>query len=201
MLVSPIHAPPAISLPPLNHRLSRDLIQRTKAAKLLGDFRQMPAVDMDALVDLYIPDVRVGRDTYGRDALRADMDRAFRGVGVTFLHVGNHVIDLVDDDHATGIVYCRGEIQDGGIDSDRFIIHAIQYHDDYRRVDGAWRFVLVHAFAGPILASMLTDNPNEMPAVWCLLSIAILCIGLSPFVRRRVETRRWWGHTMEPSNG
>jgi acetyltransferase len=41
----------AISLPPLNHRLSRDLIQRTKAAKLLGDFRQMPAVDMDALVD------------------------------------------------------------------------------------------------------------------------------------------------------
>ena len=41
----------AISLPPLNHRLSHDLIQRTKAAKLLGEFRQMPAVDMDALVD------------------------------------------------------------------------------------------------------------------------------------------------------
>ena len=40
-----------ISLPPLNHRLSRDLIRRTKAAKLLGAFRQMPAVDMDALVD------------------------------------------------------------------------------------------------------------------------------------------------------
>jgi acetyltransferase len=41
----------AISLPPLNHRLSRDLIQRTKAAKLLGEFRQMPAADMDGLVD------------------------------------------------------------------------------------------------------------------------------------------------------
>ena len=41
----------AISLPPLNHRLSRDLIQRTKVAKLLGEFRQMPAVDMDSLVD------------------------------------------------------------------------------------------------------------------------------------------------------
>ena len=41
----------AISLPPLNHRLSRDLIQRTKAAKLLGEFRQMPAADMDSLVD------------------------------------------------------------------------------------------------------------------------------------------------------
>lgn len=41
----------AISMPPLNHRLSRDLIQRTKAAKLLGEFRQMPAADMDSLVD------------------------------------------------------------------------------------------------------------------------------------------------------
>ena len=41
----------AISLPPLNQRLSKDLIQRTKVAKLLGGFRQMPAVDMDSLVD------------------------------------------------------------------------------------------------------------------------------------------------------
>ena len=98
------------------------------------------ARDMEALVDLYVPDVRVGRDAYGREALRADMDRAFRGVGVTFLPVGNHVIDLVDDDHATGIVYCRGEIQDG-IDSDRWIIHAIQYHDTYERRDGHWLFV------------------------------------------------------------
>lgn len=91
------------------------------------------ARDMDALVDLYIPDVRVGRETYGREALRKDFDSAFRAVGITFLLVGNHVIDLVDDDHATGIVYCRGEIQDGGIDSERWIIHAIQYHDTYER--------------------------------------------------------------------
>lgn len=61
---------------------------------------------------------------------------------------------------------------------------------------GAWRFVLMHAFAGPILASMLTDNPNEMPAVWCLLSIAILLVGLSPLVRRTVEAQTWWGVPM-----
>ena len=66
---------------------------------------------------------------------------------------------------------------------------------------GAWRFVLVHAFAGPVLASMLTDNPNEMPAVWCLLSIAILCIGLSPLVRRSVESQSWWGYCLEPTKG
>ena len=99
------------------------------------------ARDMAALVDLYIPDVRVGRDTYGHAALLKDFDAAFRGVGVTFLQVGSHVIDFVDADHATGIVYCRGEIQDGGIESDRWIIHAIQYHDTYERRDGRWLFV------------------------------------------------------------
>jgi hypothetical protein len=66
---------------------------------------------------------------------------------------------------------------------------------------GAWRFVLVHATAGPILAHMLTDNPNEMPAVWCLLSIAILLLGLSPAVRRRVETETWWGRDVRPQQG
>ena len=33
---------------------------------------------------------------------------------------------------------------------------------------GAWRFVIVHAVAGPVLAAYLTTNPNEMPAIWCL---------------------------------
>ena len=44
----------AISLPPLNRRLASDLIQRTKVAKLLGEFRQMPAVDMEQLVDVLL---------------------------------------------------------------------------------------------------------------------------------------------------
>ncbi|MDA9979806.1 DUF5765 domain-containing protein [Yoonia sp.] len=52
---------------------------------------------------------------------------------------------------------------------------------------GAWRFVLMHAFVGPILASAMTTNPNEMPAIWCLFSIAILLIALSPAVRRQVS--------------
>jgi acetyltransferase len=44
----------AISLPPLNRRLARDLIGRTKAAKLLGNFRNMPAVDLEKLIDILI---------------------------------------------------------------------------------------------------------------------------------------------------
>jgi hypothetical protein len=48
---------------------------------------------------------------------------------------------------------------------------------------GAWRFVVFHALAGPILADVLTDNPLEMPAIWCLFSIGIILIALSPRVR------------------
>lgn len=48
---------------------------------------------------------------------------------------------------------------------------------------GAWRFVLFHLLAGPVLASLLTRDPNEMPAVWCLFSIGIILISLSSFVR------------------
>lgn len=44
----------AISLPPLNRRLAEDLILRTKAAKMLGNFRNMPAVDMDKLIDVLV---------------------------------------------------------------------------------------------------------------------------------------------------
>jgi len=56
---------------------------------------------------------------------------------------------------------------------------------------GAWRLVIFHAVLGPILASFLTDNPNEMPAIWCLFSIGLVLVGLSPVVRTRVlGTRR-----------
>ncbi len=49
---------------------------------------------------------------------------------------------------------------------------------------GAWRLVLFHALAGPILAGQLTGNPNEVPAIWCLFSIGIILIALSPMIRR-----------------
>lgn len=51
---------------------------------------------------------------------------------------------------------------------------------------GAWRFVVFHAMAGPLLAITLTNDPNEMPAIWCLFSIGILIIGLSSVIRTKV---------------
>lgn len=95
------------------------------------------ARDLDALVALFVPDVRVGREASGRDALRADFERQLRAIGVSILFVGNHVIDFDGEDTARGIVYCKAEIQEG----ERWIHQAIQYHDSYARRDGRWYFV------------------------------------------------------------
>ncbi len=119
-----------------------DAIERLTACEEIRQLASRYAVfldarDIDALAALYVDDVQVGRDGAGRDALRADFDRQLRSVGITILLVGNHVIDFDDDDHAHGIVYCKGEIQDG----ERWIQQAIRYDDTYERRDDHWYFV------------------------------------------------------------
>ena len=57
---------------------------------------------------------------------------------------------------------------------------------------GSWRIVVFHALLGPILATWLTNNPNEIPAIWCLFSVGIVLIGLSPLIRQNFETKVWW---------
>ena len=44
----------AVTLPPLNRYLARDLIGRTRVATLLGPFRNRPPVDMDALENVLL---------------------------------------------------------------------------------------------------------------------------------------------------
>jgi len=44
----------AIAIPPINERLAKNLISRTKIAKALGEFRNMPAANMDALIDVLL---------------------------------------------------------------------------------------------------------------------------------------------------
>ncbi|MAE97446.1 MAG: hypothetical protein CL910_22580 [Deltaproteobacteria bacterium] len=97
----------------------------------------LDARDLDRLAGLFMPDVQVGRDRSGREALRESFDQQLRAIGVSFLLVGSHAIDLVSEEEATGVVYCKAEIQDG----ERWIHQAIQYHDRYARRDGHWYFV------------------------------------------------------------
>jgi hypothetical protein len=123
----------------------------------------LDARDLDTLVGLFVPDVRVGRSQVGRDALKTNFVEQLRHLGVTILHVANHVIDLVDDDHATGIVSCRGEIEMG----EQWVVQSIQYHDDYERRDGVWLFVRRRhrLFYG---ADMLQRPIGLSPAEWPL---------------------------------
>lgn len=44
-----VMADSAVALPPLNSYLVRDMIDRTRVSKMLGDFRGMPPADMEAL--------------------------------------------------------------------------------------------------------------------------------------------------------
>jgi hypothetical protein len=52
---------------------------------------------------------------------------------------------------------------------------------------GAWRFTLFHAIFGPLLAARLTDNVNEVPAVWCLFSLGLVLMALNPAFRQPFE--------------
>lgn len=119
--------------------------------------------DLDRLVQLFVPDVRVGRDATGRAALRDAFAASLGAVGVTILQVGTHVIDLVDVDHATGVQYSAGQVQDG----DRWIHQAIRYRDTYERREGRWLFVRrVHELFYGVEA---WRNPlDQEPADWPL---------------------------------
>ncbi len=44
----------AIAIPPINERLARNLISKTKVSKALGEFRNMPAANVDSLVDVLL---------------------------------------------------------------------------------------------------------------------------------------------------
>lgn len=57
---------------------------------------------------------------------------------------------------------------------------------------GSWRMSLYHFIAGPTLAMLLTDDVNEWPAVWCLLSIAILLLVVKTPLRQHLHVKSWW---------
>jgi ketosteroid isomerase-like protein len=145
-----------------------DLLRRLWAHEQIRQLAARYAVavdsrDLDALVSLFVDDVRVGRDTYGREALRASFEVSLGAIGVSMLHVGTHVIDLVDDDHAAGSVYCLADVEEEG----RLIRQAILYRDTYQRRDGRWYFVRrIHElwYGVPAAENPLDQAPADWPA-------------------------------------
>ncbi len=111
----------------------------------LDAIRQLPAKyalaldmrDMDAMVSLFTADVRVGKEKSGRQHLREYMDGTLRSPFTgTSHHIGGHIIEFDDADHAHGIVYSKNEHETG----DEWVIMQMMYSDNYVRQDGRWYF-------------------------------------------------------------
>jgi hypothetical protein len=128
----------------------RGLAARLDRVESLDAIRQLAAKyslaldmrDLDALVNLFPEDIRVGKDKSGRHHLKAWMDETLRDQFTgTAHHIGNHIIEFTDPDHAVGVVYSKNEHEtpraDGGID---WVIMQMLYWDHYVRIDGRWLF-------------------------------------------------------------
>ena len=92
--------------------------ERLDRLESLDEIRQLAAKysvtldmrDMDMHVNLFVPDVRVGRDRSGRQELKKWADATFRDQFIgTSHHIGNHIIDFDGPNSAIGLVYSKNE--------------------------------------------------------------------------------------------
>ena len=117
--------------------------------------------DLDALVDLFVDDVKAFGGETGREALKAVFAAHTEAADVDVLEVTTHVINLHDTDHATGTVYSRCEMGS----RDTWARQSIAYEDRYERRAGLWYFVNRNhlLFFGVEVPERPLDQP---PANW-----------------------------------
>jgi hypothetical protein len=162
-------------LGPWQPQSTHDRLDRMES---LAEIRQLPyryavALDsrnIDDLVALFVPEVRVGRDEYGRAALKRWFDGAMKPIRTSIHFIGNHVVDFDDADHARGIVYCRDQLERPT--SGRWEIGELQYWDKYVRVNGDWcferrkflRWYIDDALTRPRHGAGVNDGTDPLPA-------------------------------------
>lgn len=129
---------------------SIELEQRIDRLESLDEIRQLAAKyslsldmrDLDAHVNLFAPDIRVSREKTGRGQLKRWLDDTLRlQFTGTSHHIGNHIIEFDDPDHAHGVVYSKNEHETACEDgSSEWVIMQMLYWDNYQRMDGRWYF-------------------------------------------------------------
>lgn len=122
-----------------------DLEARIERLESIDAIRQLAAKyslaldmrDADAWVGLFPEDVKVGNGQFGRAALRDWFDETMRSQFTgTSHHIGGHVIEFDDADHAQGVVYSKNEHECDG----EWVIMQMMYVDRYERIGGRWHF-------------------------------------------------------------
>ena len=108
----------------------------------------------DELAALFVPGIQV--------KVGELLEASVRRLGVTMLSVTTQVVDVVDEDHATGVVYCTAEVEDP---DQGWIRQQIVYQDRYERHDGQWYFrARDHQL---VYGEQLGSNPlDQLPANW-----------------------------------
>ncbi len=130
--------------------MANTLEQRVDRLESIDEIRQLVSKyslsldmrDLDAHVNLFAEDIRVSRELTGRQHLKRWLDDTLRlQFTGTSHHVGNHVIEFDDPDHAHGVVYSKNEhetpTEEGAIE---WVIMQMLYWDNYERIDGRWYF-------------------------------------------------------------
>ncbi|MGI9293968.1 MAG: nuclear transport factor 2 family protein [Pseudomonadales bacterium] len=122
-----------------------ELLARIERLEALDEIRQLAAKyslsldmrDLDAHVNLFAADVRVSKEKGGRAELKLWLDATLRNQFTgTSHHIGNHVIEFDDAEHAHGVVYSKNEHETGP----EWVIMQMLYFDNYERIDGRWYF-------------------------------------------------------------
>ena len=155
--------------------MSMSIEERLDRLESLDEIRQLAAKysvtldmrDLDMHVNLFVPDVRVGKHGDGRQALKAWADSTFRDKFTgTSHHIGNHIIEFESADSAIGLVYSKNEHET----KTDWVIMQMLYWDSYKRVDGNWLFhkrLPMYWYASDINKPPLGDRkmrwPNEDP--------------------------------------
>ena len=126
------------------------LLARIDRLESLDEIRQLAAKyslsldmrDLDAHVNLFAPDIRVSREKTGRHHLKRWLDDTLRlQFTGTSHHIGNHIIEFDDPDHAHGVVYSKNEHETPCKNGDtEWVIMQMLYWDNYQRIDGRWYF-------------------------------------------------------------
>jgi hypothetical protein len=118
--------------------------------------------DLPMLHGLWHADVpRLAYPDINVHTVREDFDQWLYGLGPSVLFVGNHVIEVLDEDHATGSVYCHCRMDMG----EQFVDQAILYQDRYIRHEGRWLFEVRRHLLW--FGAAEAENPfSQEPANW-----------------------------------